>query len=234
MSKENRLVQFPKLKLPGALVKFAYRFIDIESVGEASTPDGRVIEYSFIISKLARLKPGRVLDVGCAARLNYLPASLAMLGWEVWGIDQREWQFEFPNFHFVLGDIRHTDFADGFFDCIYALSTLEHIGLAGRYGTSKDDLEADIKAISEISRILRKKGTLLITVPYGREYKVIRPLNRIYNRHRLMQLLNGWEVTGETLYAEDAKGLWIPVDEKMVHGFKEEDREVIALLEATL
>jgi SAM-dependent methyltransferase len=115
------------------------------------------------------MRPGKVLDVGCAATRNYLPASLALLGWEVWGIDIREWKFKFPNFHFVVGDIRQTTFPDNFFDCVYAVSTLDHIGLSGRYGITKYDPQGDFKAIREIARILRNEGTLLITIPYGKK-----------------------------------------------------------------
>jgi len=89
---------FRKLKLPGSLIRFAYHFVDVEASGEPAPPDGRIIEYSFVVGKLGSMKSGRVLDVGCMARLNYLPASLALLGYEVWGIDQREWRLRFPNF----------------------------------------------------------------------------------------------------------------------------------------
>ena len=75
-----------------------------------------MIEYSFVIGKLVSRDKGKVLDVGCVARLNPLPATLASIGWEVYGIDMRQFKFRFPNFHFVPGDITSTDFPDGFFD----------------------------------------------------------------------------------------------------------------------
>jgi SAM-dependent methyltransferase len=233
MMKHIMPFRFPKLKIPGNLVESAYRFFDIESAGEAAKPDSRVIEYAFVMSKLAGMKPGKILDVGCAARGNYLPACLVMLGWEVWGIDRRIWQFEFPNFHFVRGDIRKTAFADDFFDCVYALSTLEHIGLAGRYGTERDDPHADIEARNEIARVLCQQGRFLITVPYGREYKVIKPLNRIYNRHKLNQLFDQWQIIEEIIYVEDRTGAWTTVTEETMQELSS-DKEAIALIEATL
>ncbi|GAI40803.1 unnamed protein product, partial [marine sediment metagenome] len=104
-----------KFKLSPKLIRFAYRFFDVEASSEAAPPDERIIEYSFVIQKLDSLPRGKVLDVGCTARLNYLPAALASLSWEVWGIDLREFKFRHPNFHFVLGDIRNTNFPDNFF-----------------------------------------------------------------------------------------------------------------------
>ncbi len=150
----------PKFKLGKRLTKFAYHFVDIEASGEATPPDGRMIEYSFIIGKLGLLPKGKVLDVGCTARLNFLPAALASLRWEVWGIDAREFKLKHPNFQFVGEDIRHTSFPANFFDAIYAVSTLEHIGLSERYGTIDEDPEGDVKSVNEIRRILCKEGRL--------------------------------------------------------------------------
>ncbi|MCL0079872.1 hypothetical protein M1O18_03095 [Dehalococcoidia bacterium] len=76
-------VRLFKVRLPGKVIKLASRFIDIEASGETAIPDARVIEYSFIIGRLSQMKPGKVLDVGCVARLNFLPAALASLGFEM-------------------------------------------------------------------------------------------------------------------------------------------------------
>lgn len=219
----------PRLKLPGSLIRLAYRFLDVEASGEAAPPDGRIVEYAFVIGKLGQMKQGRVLDVGCTARLNYLPASFALLGWEVWGIDQREWKFSFPNFHFVCEDIRRTSFPDNFFDCVYALSTLEHIGLSGRYGTTDADPEGDIKAVREIARILCMEGRLLVTVPYAKR-QTVRPGARVYAEQRLLELFSGWEVKDKILYGHDRQGFWMPMTEEAVQQTKQ-DKEAIALLE---
>ncbi|MCL0092286.1 class I SAM-dependent methyltransferase [Dehalococcoidia bacterium] len=217
-----------KVRLPGKVIKLASRFIDIEASGETALPDARVIEYSFIIGRLSQMKPGKVLDVGCAARLNFLPAALASLGWQVWGIDRRKWKFEFPNFHFVQGDIRETVFPDNFFDCIYAVSTLEHIGLSGRYGITEDDERGDFKAVKEISRILR--GRFLVTLPYGENYRLIKPQKRVYDRQRVEDLFHEWEVNDKIFYIQDNQGYWIPISEEQVCTLKE-GKEVVALLD---
>jgi len=222
-------MRFLKLKLSPSLLRFAYRFVDVEASGEAAPPDGRMIEYSFVIGKLASLEKGRVLDVGCVARLNFLPAALASIGWEVYGIDTRQFKFRFPNFHFVLGDITRTDFPDNFFDAVYAVSTLEHIGLGGRYGIGKDDPEGDAKALREIKRILRGGGRLLATLPCGKEKRQA-TLNRVYTRDSLKELFSNWEIKEKVFYTQDNEGFWIPVVEEEVWGM-ERNKEAIALLE---
>lgn len=64
-------------------------------------------------------------------------------------------------------------------DSIYSIScmhTIEHIGL-GRYG-DKIDPDGDLKAFSELKRIVQKNGNLLIVVPLGK------PMLR-FNAHRI-------------------------------------------------
>ena len=66
----------------------------------------------------------------------------------------------------TLLKIRKTDYPDNYFDAISCISTLEHIGVAGRYG-SDDDPEGDAKTMHEIKRILKPGGILLTSLPYG-------------------------------------------------------------------
>jgi len=187
----------------------------VEASGEAAPPDGRMIEYSFVIGKLASLDKGKLLDVGCVARLNPVPATLASIGWEVYGIDMRQFKFRFPNFHFVLGDIIRTDFPDNFFDAVSAVSTLEHIGLKGRYGISQGDSRGDAKAVKEIRRILRSGGRLLVTLPCQREAGQT-ALNRIYDRDSLAALFTDWEIKDRVFYTQDIEGVWVLVAEEEV------------------
>lgn len=216
---------FPKLRLSSGLLRLASHFVDYEA--EALPPDGRIIEYGFVTYKLSGVSRGKVLDVGCTARHNYILPTLALSGWEVWGIDVREFKFKHPNFHFVLGDISHTSFPDDFFDCVYVISTLEHIGLSGYYGVTEADPEGDAKAVREISRVLGTGGKLLATVPYARR-QFIRPGARVYDKHGLQKLFSDYELKEKTLYIQDSDGFWIPITEETI---QERGKEGIALLE---
>jgi SAM-dependent methyltransferase len=223
----------PSIGLLRSIKRLAQRtaglFFNLDAV-ENALLDGRLIEYPFVLKKLAGLPKGKVLDIGCANSSNYLLTSLAALGWEVYGIDIRDFKLEYPNFHFVKGDIRSTTFPNGFFDCVYAVSTLDHLGLAGRYSVRVNDADADIKAITEIGRILRPGGIFLVTVPYG-EGKIIKPMERIYDRARLEQLFSGWEKSDEAYYRQDSGGRWQPVPEEVAARTKSPGDVAIALLE---
>jgi SAM-dependent methyltransferase len=224
----------PKLKLSPALIRFAYNFVDVEASGETALPSERIIEYSFIISKLAQAPKGKVLDVGCAARINILPATLALLGHEVWGIDIREFKFKWPDFHFHKKDITAgTSFSDGFFDYVIAVSTLEHLGLGGRYGISKDDLEADARTLKEIKRILKptQTGVLLVTLPYGKR-KIVRNSHKVYDKAWLRELFDDWRIKLEKFYARNKDGYLEEVPEEKAARYENQTGEdAVAILE---
>lgn len=226
--------KFPKLKLSPKLIKFIRNFIDMEASPETALPSRRIIEYSFVIQRLNPAPAGRVLDIGCVARLNFLPACLASLGWEVYGIDLREFKFKWPNFHLICEDItKKTSFSDDFFDHVYAVSTLENIGMGGRYGVNEDDLQANVKTVNEVKRILKKDGTFLVTVSYGKR-SITRHMHRIYDQVGLHDLFQNWKIQDESYYVRSKEGYWEKVPEKVAELVNNKNGEnAIALLEVS-
>ncbi len=148
-------------------------------------PNERYVEYPFVLRNLDLTK-GKILDVGCVG--SFFPLILVALGYEVYGIDVRQYPMKNPNFKFVAGDIRHTSFPKNYFDRITAVSTIEHVGLSQRYG-SDEDPTGDRKAVEEMTRILKPNGKILMTIPYAGEAQIFRPFHRVYDRTALRQLL---------------------------------------------
>jgi len=148
----------------------------------------------------------RLLDVGSVG--SVLPIDLASQGYEVWCIDVRQYEGNglVPNLKCLVGDVRKTSFEKGFFDCVIAVSTLEHIGL-GRYGEWLEP-DGDITAVSEISRIMSINGALLVTLPFGKGE--VFPSHRVYNQQRLQTILEGFRVKREDYYARNQSGFWSP------------------------
>jgi SAM-dependent methyltransferase len=186
----------------------------VEASGKVAAPDGHIVEYPFVISKLNSGKKGKVLDIGCTAGTNCVPAILASLGWDVYGIDLREFKFRHPNFRFVLGDITRTPFPNNYFDYVYEISSLEHVGRSGRYGISTEDIDGDLKAVNEITRILRPGGKLIVIEAYGRSEKIIKRIGRIYNRNRLKRMFSSYEVLDEVFFTNAGDGYWKSIPEK--------------------
>jgi len=167
----------------------------------------RVIEYPWIYMNIDKVNVcKRLLDVGSVD--SVLPINLASQGYEVWCIDVRQFEGKglVQNLKCLVGDVRKTSFENDFFDCVIAVSTLEHIGL-GRYGEWLEP-DGDITAVSEISRILSENGVLLVTLPFGKGETF--PSHRVYNQQRLKTILEGFKVEREDYYSRNKRGFWSP------------------------
>lgn len=75
------------------------------------------------------------------------------------------------------------------FDAILSISSFEHDGL-GRYGDPIDP-DGDLKAMKKTLSMLNEGGLLFLAVPVGKDH-VIWNLHRLYGKHRLPLLLDGW------------------------------------------
>jgi len=171
----------------------------------AQTKSSRIVEYPWIYMNIDKANVcKRILDIGSVG--SDLPIKLAAQGYEVWCIDIRKYEGNgfIHNLKCIVGDVRRTSFENDFFDCVIAVSTLEHIGL-GRYGEWLES-DGDITAISEISRILSINGTLLITLLFGKGE--IYPKHRVYNKKRLQIILDGFKIEGENYYVRNKNGFW--------------------------
>ena len=117
---------------------------------------------------LARLRPGRVLEVGYAfAEPAYLAALVEAAPSELVGVDLAE--AEVPGMETVEADVRRLPFANGRFDQVLLVSTLEHVGADNeRYGLDGAADPGGIQAgLRELRRVLAAGGSLLVTVPLG-------------------------------------------------------------------
>jgi len=202
----------PKLKLNSTILNLMLKVatIGLDYFAESLPPDGRVAEYGYTASRLSKMIPGKALDIGCTARFNYLPAMLCFSGWNVDGIDLRGWKFTHPNFKLIRGDIRRSGIPDSTYDCVYAVSTIEHIGLNSYYGNKINDLDGDIKAVREVLRILKPGGRFIITMPYASKFWE-RGGARRYDDDRVALMTEGFEEVDKQFYIQRKAGEWVPV-----------------------
>ena len=151
----------------------------------------RIFEKTFVLQSLVRLYESSnitVLDVGAAESL--LSYELASFNYSVTAIDIRPIALFHPNLKFVKTDICKPVLPPANFDCVIALSTLEHIGL-GWYGDETGE-SYDLKAVQEISLLLKPEGSFILTVPYGK--KALTPVHRIYNQESLQKLIQDFNI----------------------------------------
>lgn len=81
------------------------------------------------------------------------------------------------------------------FDCAVSISSIEHDGL-GRYGDPIDP-DGDLATMRSYKSFIKKGGLLFLSVPVGQD-AVCWNAHRIYGRHRLPKLLEGWRLIDQS------------------------------------
>ena len=226
--------------VPHAAGANAARWIAIEESFAGSTGgygandpgvDERVVEYAWLFDRMRALKPaGRVLDAGSV--LNYRPVidawraaqfppvSIVTLAYEGHAYPATHTSYEFA-------DLRQLPYRDEWFSTVMCLSTIEHVGLDNRiYGAAaegpSDPTREAVRALQELQRVLRRGGTLLLSVPFGRSAN--RGWFRIFDSRDLEPLVSapGWEGQRIRIFKAEPKG-WreVPAGEASAAGYNE-------------
>lgn len=140
--------------------------------GFGFTLDERIVEIPWVVANLS--PEGPVLDAGSA--LNH-PIILERVMPRVDSLTITTFTEEETNAElgpaYVTADLRELPFEDESFETVVCVSTLDHVGMDNSsYGspeTPSDDPDHEVAlAVSELRRVLRPGGRLLVTVPYGR------------------------------------------------------------------
>lgn len=171
----------------------------------------REIEWSFVSGHIP--DDGKTaLDFGCGNAPVGLAAALK--GYQVVALDQNpvKWVTESPQLVFRQGDILALDLGESQFDLILNCSSVEHVGLAGRFG-SVADTDGDLKAMERLCRALKPQGTMLLTIPIGQD-RVCQPYHRIYGPARLPLLLAGYRRSQAQYWVKrPGRNVWVQADE---------------------
>lgn len=126
--------------------KLAFKIIGIPHIGIK-------IRARKIMKEVAKLK-GKFLDAGCGFGLYSF--TLRKKGFEVYAIDNSRRRVEFLRKNGInakVMDVTKLKFNKDYFDVIICSDVLEHV-------------KNDKKAFSELARVLKKRGKLIITLPY--------------------------------------------------------------------
>lgn len=203
------------LKLPFCLPESLFRLLQElkhklkppHTVCEVNLLGDRTVEWSWIASQMP-LGPGNALDFGSGR--SYLALIAAQKGFNVTAVDLEpvRWYYAYPGLHFIQGDILKLPLPKKHFDLVINCSTVEHVGLVGRYGVTENRPDSDLEAMVRLRDLMRPSGIMLLTVPVGQD-AVFLPLTRIYGKERLPRLLDGYLVDKELFWVKDQENTWV-------------------------
>jgi O-antigen chain-terminating methyltransferase len=164
--------------------KMNFENIDKKGYGDSE----RCIEIPWALSKYSGEQT--VLDIGYAnAEERYIKSLLLLNIPCLYGLDISEKHIEGIISH--IGDIRNTDFNDNFFDLVFCISTIEHIGRDNaiyKKDFYEDADNGDFEALKEIFRITKNEGNVVLTVPFGKFFDYGWFIH--YDENRLKKLLS--------------------------------------------
>lgn len=178
----------------------------------------REVEWSFIASRLPD-GPGRLLDFG--ASFGNLSIVAAQRNYEVLAIDlgPQRFPWQHPGVDFLQVDLLEADLVAQSFDVILNCSSVEHVGLCGRYGIAAEETNGDLGAMRKFHELLAPKGRMLMTIPCGQD-AVIAPWHRVYGRERLPRLLERFESAEECYWVKHGDNRWHPCDRETALAFQ--------------
>ena len=159
-----------------------------------------------LIGDFIKKKDGKFLNVGCGAgdleHHVFGKGGKPRVDWTGIDISEKSLQKckkEFKNGNFKKGDVRNMEFPENYFDFVIVLEVLEHIQPSETF-----------KAYKNLTKVLKRNGTLIITIPIneGLEEMVRRGKNpnahlRVYTSNLIKAEI---ELAGFKI--EKAKFIW--------------------------
>ena len=116
--------------------------------------------------------------------------------------DYRKLDLELDGINIGVADLLELPFESNSIKSVSCMHVIEHIGL-GRYGEPIDPT-GDIKAISELIRILAPKGRLFFVVPIGKS-RIEFNAHRIYDKAQIFTLFSKLNILDFTLIPDSGK-----------------------------
>lgn len=149
---------------------------------ESGLPEGfgvrlgeRVVEFPWLISKASAFTGrGRFLDAGSTLNHRMIMHHHAVRrhDWTILTLAPESQCFWNEGISYVFDDLRLMPFRDDWFDAVFCISVIEHVGMDNvLYATGDKFRETKpvdyLRAVAEMRRVLRPGGCLYLTVPFG-------------------------------------------------------------------
>jgi SAM-dependent methyltransferase len=136
--------------------------------------DERAVEYPWFFQHLPSTAQ-RVLDAGSTLnhRMVMMRFPLQQIRLFVTTLAPEQQAFTHLGVSYTFEDFRDLCFREAYFDCVVALSSLEHVGMdntmlyTDKQQFKQQSPEDYLQAVTQIKRVLKPGGLLLASVPYG-------------------------------------------------------------------
>ena len=163
--------------------------------------------------------PGEALDFGNGG--GPLGLLAVQRGFSVTAVDLEPvaWPYDVQQLRFVRGDLMDLPLPQLHYDLVINCSTVEHVGLSGRYGVMESRSDGDLDAMRILRGAMKPGGRMLLTIPVGKD-AVFPPITRIYGTERLPRLLDGLDVDAEQYWIKNAANRWTVCDRQSALDFK--------------
>jgi SAM-dependent methyltransferase len=178
----------------------------------------RDVEWTFITAYMPQ-GPGEALDFGSGG--SSLAFLAARRGYRVVALDleSHTYLWRHPQVEFVQGDLLKLDWEPERFDLIINCSTVEHVGLVGRFSVTEDRPDGDLEAMAKLNALMKHNAVMLLTIPVGQD-AVFVPVHRVYGKERLPRLLDGYEIVFEEFWIKENDNRWVLSDRDTALAFK--------------
>jgi predicted SAM-dependent methyltransferase len=149
--------------------------------------------------KLIENQPKEHVDISSSLYFSAIVSSMIPVHF----FDYRPVDLILPNLESGIADLTALEFDDSSVDSLSCMHVVEHIGM-GRYG-DPIDYDGDRQAMSELQRVLRSLGRLLLVVPIGRS-RIEFNAHRIYSYHQVINAFDKCRLIEFSLILDDEAG----------------------------
>jgi SAM-dependent methyltransferase len=139
-----------------------------------------VYHTSWAARKVREINPAQHVDISSSLYFSGIVSAFIPVDF----YDYRPADLKLSGLKSAHADLNALPFANNSIVSLSCMHTVEHIGL-GRYGDTID-AQGDSKAITELKRVVSKKGSLLFVVPVGQP-KIEFNAHRIYSYEQVMK-----------------------------------------------
>ncbi len=183
----------------------------IKSLWEATATTAFDAHYlyhvAWAVRAITRLAPASHVDISSSL---YFSATLSATV-PTRFYDFRATPLDLDNLDCGQADLTKLHFENGALESLSCMHTIEHVGL-GRYG-DPIDVNGDLRAAKELSRVVAPGGTLLMVVPVGKQ-RIEFNSHRIYSRQKLLAMFPDFETVETALVRDDRRFVLNPPEEE--------------------